>query len=68
MSLTKLAIVCCCAPVACRTAMEDSNPAVLTACAKALHAILSCSPNENIFDLQEVYIALCVLNKFQVFP
>lgn len=58
----------CCASVACRAAMEDSNPAVLIACAKSLHAILSCSPNESVFDIQEVFITLSVLNKFQVFP
>ncbi|KAG0570027.1 hypothetical protein KC19_6G133500 [Ceratodon purpureus] len=36
-----------------RFALDDSNLSVVTACAKALQALLSCSANEAIFGLQE---------------
>lgn len=50
--------------------MDDSNLSVVTACAKALHALLSCSANEAIFGLQEVLsllhalVGLCLLRYF----
>jgi hypothetical protein len=36
-----------------RLALDDTNLGVIAACAKALHALLSCSANETLFGIQE---------------